>query len=847
MAQKVEKLIIEIAGDATKFKKELQNLKRGTKGFQSNLKSAAMVGSASFLAIGSAAAALGTKAVSTFADFETGLVNVAKTTNLEGAELDKFKNRIIELSKEIPVTTERLFEIATAAGQLGIKGVENLSKFTEVIAKLGRTTDVDGEAAALAIARILNLTNESIDTVDKFGAVLVDLGNNFAATESEILEIARDVAKGVVNFKLASKDVLGLSAAMASLGIQSEAGGTVINKSFQAIDSVIREQTGPAFERLIELTGLTNKELTETFATDATKVFQLFLKGLGKVDKEGGSVRSTLEEVGLTGIRVNKILPTLASRADIVGEALKRAGEASKEGSALNEEAAKAFETTASRLQIAQSKINDLFRELGEEIAPAVIESVDQLTEAAQTSSRGFANIVKSFLFVAQGFVEAIGIVQRVAEFFRSRFDRDFVRVETQIREQSRFLKEELKKRNISEEQFLKIQQGLRDKSEKNRQSKTDKAQKKLTKTEVGESNARIKQAEKEADKKAIIEERGLEQIQKINKVELQIAKANQRGANQEFISILEDKFRTLKQITSFENQLAEFEEKGQLSVIEEANRLHTIDMLGIAQARFDDLLIKQRDFDAGVIHEVGTTYDIIEGIDPPEIHIPIIIDDPTDDGTGGGDGGTGGGGGDGGTGGGGGDGGTGGTGGTTTVEPINCSTDHIRGYKPRNGGSDCAGGYVWSGSLCEQQCCSGYTRGGEFNNQCIKDDAGGGGGGSTGPSGTGNDATAAECAVWCLNKGHTDGSSEMFACVSTCVNTAGRTIPAPSSSQSRSFSLSSNLSSGNFNSSLSSGGFSGGGDGGGGNNDIKLLIELKDDLVNFITVKQSENDRFGL
>ena len=836
MAQKVEKLIIEIAGDATKFKKELQNLKRGTKGFQSNLKSAALVGSASFLAIGSAAAALGTKAVSTFADFETGLVNVAKTTNLEGAELDKFKNRIIELSKEIPVTTERLFEIATAAGQLGIKGVENLSKFTEVIAKLGRTTDVDGEAAALAIARILNLTNESIDTVDKFGAVLVDLGNNFAATESEILEIARDVAKGVVNFKLASKDVLGLSAAMASLGIQSEAGGTVINKSFQAIDSVIRDQTGPAFERLIELTGLTNKELTETFATDATKVFQLFLKGLGKVDKEGGSVRSTLEEVGLTGIRVNKILPTLASRADIVGEALKRAGVASKEGSALNEEAAKAFETTASRLQIAQSKINDLFRELGEEIAPAVIESVDQLTEAAQTSSRGFANIVKSFLFVAQGFVEAIGIVQRVAEFFRSRFDRDFVRVEAQIREQSRFLKEELKKRNISEEQFLKIQQGLRDKSEKNRQSKTDKAQKKLTKTEVGESNARIKQAEKEADKKAIIEERGLEQIQKINKVELQIAKANQRGANQEFISILEDKFRTLKQITSFENQLAEFEEKDKLSVIEEANRLHTIDMLGIAQARFDDLLIKQRDFYAGVIHEVGTTYDIIEGIDPPEIHIPIVVDYPTDDGTGGGDGGTGGGGGDG---------GTGGTGGTTTVEPIDCSTDHIRGYKPRNGGSDCAGGYVWSGSLCEQQCCSGYTRGGTYNNQCIKD-ATSGGGGSTGPSGGGNDATAAECAVWCLNKGHTDGSSEMFACVSTCVQTAGRTIPGPTSSQ-RSFSLSSNLSSPSFSSSLSGGGASGGGVSGGGTNDIKLLIELKDDLVNFITVKQSENDRFGL
>jgi TP901 family phage tail tape measure protein len=382
----VEQLIIEIAGDPKKYKAAIKEVQKQNRGFETTMKKAAKVGAASFAAIGAAAVTLGTVATKAFAEFETGVTNVAKTTNLAGRELDDFKDEIIKMSERIPVTTDKLLEIATAAGQLGIKGTANLSKFTETIAKLGATTNVEGEEAALAIARILNLTNESIDSVDKFGSALVDLGNNFATSEAEILEVSKDVAKATVQFGLASDEILGISAAMSSLGIAAEAGGTVVGKAFASIDAAIREQTGPAFEKLMELTGMTGDQLTETFATDAPKVFQKFIEGLGRAGAQGKDMTAELGQMNLSGIRVNKILPTLASRSDLLAEALERAGIASRDAAALNAEAATAFATNASKWQIAQNKINNSFIKLGEEVAPEVTQALEDISTEVSKS-----------------------------------------------------------------------------------------------------------------------------------------------------------------------------------------------------------------------------------------------------------------------------------------------------------------------------------------------------------------------------------------------------------------------------------------------------------------------------
>ena len=63
-----------------------------------------------------------------------------------------------------------------------------------MIAKLSVSTNLTAEKAATDFARIANITQEPLQNVDRMGASVVALGNNFATTESEIVNFATNIA-----------------------------------------------------------------------------------------------------------------------------------------------------------------------------------------------------------------------------------------------------------------------------------------------------------------------------------------------------------------------------------------------------------------------------------------------------------------------------------------------------------------------------------------------------------------------------------------------------------------------------------------------------------------------------
>src|SRR5690606_6995991 len=157
-----------------------------------------------------------------------------------GAELDAFSAKIDQISKEIPVGTTELLSLAQAAGQMGVTGSANLEKFSLTVAKLGRASDLAGEEADTALARILNVTGENIDSIDTLASVIVSLGNNVAATESEIANMTTEVARATGVFGVSSAEATTLAAAMTSIGIRAEAGGSSVGRAMQEITSRVQ-------------------------------------------------------------------------------------------------------------------------------------------------------------------------------------------------------------------------------------------------------------------------------------------------------------------------------------------------------------------------------------------------------------------------------------------------------------------------------------------------------------------------------------------------------------------------------------------------------------------------------
>ena len=169
--------------------------------------------------------------LSQFSNFEQRLIGIGKTTGIAGKELAGLGKEIQSMARDLPVATNRLLDIGQSAGQLGIKGRDNILKFVETVGRIGLATDLAGDVAATAFARILTVTGQSQKNVDRLAASLVQLGNNFAATESEIAHVATRVGQATSQFNLNTAAVLGISTALKALGVRAELGGSVVGRA----------------------------------------------------------------------------------------------------------------------------------------------------------------------------------------------------------------------------------------------------------------------------------------------------------------------------------------------------------------------------------------------------------------------------------------------------------------------------------------------------------------------------------------------------------------------------------------------------------------------------------------
>lgn len=275
--------------------------------------------------------------------FDSGLLNVAKTTGISGQELNGLSDAIIGLSRELKtVSTDKLLQYATVAGQLGVKGAQNILNFSEALAKLETASDITGEAGGAEIARLLTLTDGGVQNIKDFGDEIVNLGNNFAATEKEILGNAESIAQNTGIYKVGRQDVLAYAVATKSVGLEAEVVGSAIFRTLAQIEKFSQGAKGS--ENILKLLGVTQKELSTQFNDSSANVLTKFVTALNGVDQAGGSVNATLRELGLINVRDIRVLGTLATSG--YGQLQQAMVDVREAGGALQRE----FETASGKL-----------------------------------------------------------------------------------------------------------------------------------------------------------------------------------------------------------------------------------------------------------------------------------------------------------------------------------------------------------------------------------------------------------------------------------------------------------------------------------------------------------------
>ncbi|WP_430233963.1 phage tail tape measure protein [Nitrosomonas communis] len=405
----VSQVSIEISADVKKLLSEMERAKSavGTAvGSMNKVLGTIGIAGGTWLAVKGVISPLLEK----FAESETALVGVAKTTGLAGEELDRFATRIDAVSRTTPITSAELLELAQAAGQMGVSGSDNLEKFAVTIAKLGKASDLAGESAAKALARILNVTGEAVDQIDVLASVIVSLGNNFAASESEIARMTTEVSRATSAFGVSSAQAAAMGTAMAALGIQAETGGSSVGRVMQAITNAV--MGGDAqLKKFAETLNMNSETLKELFEQDQTKAFEYFLK---QVDALGLRAGVSLDAVGLGGQEIAKAIVPLAKNTDIFARAMKLAIAEVENATALNREYDATLKTLNSKWQVAKNNVESFANSIGAKLAPAANFALDIFNKLAK--AMGSTSHLSTFEIQQQKVTELTAKVKQLDE-----------------------------------------------------------------------------------------------------------------------------------------------------------------------------------------------------------------------------------------------------------------------------------------------------------------------------------------------------------------------------------------------------------------------------------------------
>lgn len=327
-------------------------------------------------------------AVKAAVDWESAWTGVQKTVDASPAQYARLEGQLRSLASVLPVSHQEIAGVAEAAGQLGVKQ-QDVAKFTSTMVKLGTATNMTSEEAATNLRQFMNVMGTAPKDVDRLAATVVDLGNNSATTERDIVEMGQRLSGTGKQMRMSESQVMAFGAAMASVGINAEAGGTAMSRNWIKIDSAVRSG-GKSLQTMAKVSGMSAAQFKKAWQTDAAGATNALIEGLGRASKSGQDVSKLLDQMGIKGQYQTDAMKRLAGASagagnaqDQLASSLKTAGEGWSQNTALQEEFGRRQQTTASQMQLAVNRIKDAAISLGQAALPVLGRAAQKVSEYA--------------------------------------------------------------------------------------------------------------------------------------------------------------------------------------------------------------------------------------------------------------------------------------------------------------------------------------------------------------------------------------------------------------------------------------------------------------------------------
>ena len=387
--------------------------------------------------------------------YESSIASIKKVvTDLSDDTVDSLKQIAVASGS----TFDSIAEYATLGATLGI-AQNALADFTDAMVKLEAASDgsIAGEEGAKQVARLLNQFDIGAEYAENFGSAVTYVGDQFAATANEIVEVASRMGGLSAINKVTINDLVGLASEMKNLGIETESGASAITKTFLSINTKVA--TGAeSLSDFASVAGKSAKEFTEAWEKapmdaflsfvnglssevfneineavdsgsislseyasaldtttdsfkamwkqDPTGTFEKYKDALGNLEEGSESASVVLSDLKINSVRTAQTLLKLAGNGDVVRDAIKDSSKAWEENTNLTKKANTIYETTEKKLESAKEAIRQAAASLGDTFLPIVKNVADVVTSLTKTFNslpKGAKTAITSTTLLATG------------------------------------------------------------------------------------------------------------------------------------------------------------------------------------------------------------------------------------------------------------------------------------------------------------------------------------------------------------------------------------------------------------------------------------------------------------
>ncbi|HEY5787509.1 MAG TPA: phage tail tape measure protein [Microlunatus sp.] len=275
------------------------------------------------------------------AETQKNLSQLAATSTVTGARVDKLAGGIRSLAKELPLGTDAARQLVEQFSKSGISAEGSEKKIIRLSKSIALLSGATGEAPnALAegmtnLARATGNVNLDPKRIEDLGDSLTTVAAKSGASATSILAFSKNIAPMAQAAGIGATGILGISGAFAKMGEEGYAASNAVSKMLGDMSRSVREGS-PEIATYANLVGKTADQFSALFKNNPAEALNEVTQAIARAGPSGPRM---LERIGIEGVRGQRAIQNLVAGGQLQqttaqavsaygGGATEKAGEA---------------------------------------------------------------------------------------------------------------------------------------------------------------------------------------------------------------------------------------------------------------------------------------------------------------------------------------------------------------------------------------------------------------------------------------------------------------------------------------------------------------------------------------